>query len=308
MPRKARNKNSESIYHIICRSVSEILLFKEDEDKAYYLGLLKRYKDKYKCNIYAYCLMDNHLHLHLDPRGYDVSKFMHCTNVAYVRYYNIKYKRHGPVFQERFESRILDSDEYNLTVSAYIHNNAKDIDGYNGREYQYQYSSYGIYLGKRKDLLELVDTSFILRLFNTGDKKRFAERYIEFVSHQRDVGNARGKLKNLSKVLDNEYKSGREIILREHLPGKVVSYISDELIMRGSKSLMLKSKKMVMEYRAFCAYAMRVLCGMGYREICENMFNMTVSGCSKLCSRGYELICDNAEYGRIFNELLEQAV
>ncbi len=62
--------------------------------------------------------MDSHLHLHLDPRGYDISKFMHCVNTAYVRYYNKKYKGHGHVFQSRFESRILDTDEYNLTVSS----------------------------------------------------------------------------------------------------------------------------------------------------------------------------------------------
>jgi putative transposase len=307
MPRKAREKNRESIYHIICRSVSEFSLFREDEDKAYYLGLLKRYKEKYKCSIYAYILMDNHLHLHFDPRGYDVSKFMQCTNVAYVRYYNIKYKRHGPVFQERFESRVLDSDEYNLTVSAYIHNNAKDIEGYSGRGDMYPYSSYGIYMGKRKDALDLVDLSFVMELFNANDKKRFTERYGEFVSYQKEIGNAGGKLKKLGNLVENEYRRGREIIIREHLPGKVVSYISDKLIMKGG-SIKLKYKKSVMEYRAFCAYVMRVLCGMGYRQICENMYNMTVSGCSRLCSRGYELMKGSEEYSRIFEELSIQLI
>ncbi len=83
MPRRAREKNAESIYHVMCRSVSEYQLFRDEEDKTYYLGLLKRYIDRYKCRIYAYCLMDSHLHLQLDPRGFDISRFMHSANVAY---------------------------------------------------------------------------------------------------------------------------------------------------------------------------------------------------------------------------------
>src|SRR5690606_5705141 len=97
-------------------------------------------------------------------------------NTAYVRYYNRKYNRHGHVFQGRFESRILDTDEYNLAVSAYIHNNPHDISGFSGREEHYEFSSYGIYLGIRKDTYELIDKSFIMGLFNiTGDK--FRENY-----------------------------------------------------------------------------------------------------------------------------------
>jgi len=116
MPRKAREKSPESVYHIMCRSESQFWLFRDDEDKDYYLDLLKRYTDKYKSILYAYCLMDNHLHLHLDPKGFDVSKFMHSLNTAYVRYYNKKYQRHGHVFQERFQSKILLTDEYNLIL------------------------------------------------------------------------------------------------------------------------------------------------------------------------------------------------
>jgi putative transposase len=74
LPRKAREKHSEAIYHIMCRSVSEILLFRDNDDRDYYLKLLKRYADKYRCSVYAYCLMSTHLHIHFDPKGYDISK------------------------------------------------------------------------------------------------------------------------------------------------------------------------------------------------------------------------------------------
>ncbi len=308
MPRKAREKYSESIYHVMCRSVSELQLFRDGDDKNYYLSLLKRYTEKFKCSIYAYCLMDNHLHLHFDPKGYDISRFMHSTNTAYVRYYNQKYKRHGHLFQERFESRVLSSDHYNLAVSAYIHNNAKDIEDYHGREEEYPYSSYGIYLGIKKDILGLVDMSFMMSLLNMHEKKTFIVRYKEFAVLQKEIGIETKSIKEMTKALINEYFSGRKVILRDISPGRVLSYMTDKLMTTRSGELFMKSKKKAAEYRAFCAYVMRVLCGLTYKEICENLYNITISGCSSMCNRGFDLINENEGYGEMFNALMEQAI
>ena len=305
MPRKSREKYPEAIFHIMCRSISEFLLFRNNDDKDYYLGLLKRYTDKYKCSIYAYCLMDNHLHLHLDPKGFDVSRFMHCTNTAYVRYYNKKYNRHGHVFQDRFESRILDTDEYNLAVSAYIHNNAQDIEGFSGKEEDYQYSSYGIYLGKRKDFYKLIDMSFIMALFNVKDSKKFAIKYLEFVSYQRDIGSLKELKKKLSSAVENEYISGRKVIIRDLSPSKVISFISGKLLIAEKSGIVTKATRNLIEYRSFCAYVLRVLSGLSHKEICSSMHNITVSGCARLCSRGYMLLnAGNSIYSSLFDELV----
>lgn len=304
MGRKAREKYPEAIFHIMCRSESEFLLFRDGEDKDYYLALLKRYTERYKCSVYAYCLMDSHMHLHFDPKGFDVSKFMLCINTAYVRYYNRKYKRHGHVFQGRFESRILDTDEYNLTVSAYIHNNPKDIEGFSGKEENYKYSSYGIYLGLREDLHKLVDKSFVMELFNTDNAEKFAEKYFAFVSHQRDIGSFKELRKKLSSAVEYEYVSGRRVILRDLLPSKVISYISSKLIVTDKGSRVTNTKGKLYEFRAFTAYVLRVLCGLGYKEICSNIYNITISGCSRLCSRGCELLNKKGSvYTSLFDEL-----
>jgi hypothetical protein len=54
MPRVARKKSPDSIYHIMSKSISEINLFKDDDDKKKYLELLKRYQDIFYFKIYAY--------------------------------------------------------------------------------------------------------------------------------------------------------------------------------------------------------------------------------------------------------------
>jgi putative transposase len=303
MPRKARERSCDASYHIMCRSVTEFLLFRDDADKDYYLHLLKRFLDKFLCSLYGYCLMDNHLHLHINPNGYDISKFMQCLNTAYVRYYNYKYSRCGVVFQDRFESRILDSSEYHLNVSAYLHNNPHDIEGYSGKEENYKYSSYGIYLGIRKNIPGLVDISFMMGIFNTTDARNFAKKYCEFVSHHRDTGNLNKLKEKLSTAVVHQYVSGRNSLIRDFIPAKVMSYIADKLTVSKPDSHAVKSRKKLMNYRSFTAYILRVLCGLGYKEICNNMYNITISGCSKLCDRGYELIEKNSVFLELFTNL-----
>jgi len=161
MPRAARIKSTDSIYHIMVRSVGETILYKEEADKNKYLALIKRYQQTFNFKVYAYCLMSNHGHIILDGNGADISKIMHGINQCYAQYFNKKYSRHGHVFQDRFKSIIVNNDRYLIALSQYIHNNPRDIGGYEDKLEQYKYSSLGIYLGIREDNFDIVDTSFI---------------------------------------------------------------------------------------------------------------------------------------------------
>ena len=123
MPRTARIKHPEAIFHIMAHSITEFDLFPSDEDKDCFLDLLQKFKEKHQGIVYGYCLMTNHYHILIDFNGYDISKFMKSLNQSYVRYINKKYKRKGHLLTERFHSKIIESDKYLMTVSAYIHNN-----------------------------------------------------------------------------------------------------------------------------------------------------------------------------------------
>lgn len=105
--------------------------------------------------------MDTHVHIQLDPKCCDISKFMYSLNLCYAQYYDRKYRRHGHVFQNRFLNKVIDVDEYNLTVSAYIHNNPKSLPNYHDCVHKYYFSSYGIYLDEHPDDFGLLDTDFL---------------------------------------------------------------------------------------------------------------------------------------------------
>jgi len=325
MPRRARIKDPAAIYHIICRSNSELLLFRNNRDKEHYLKLLKRYLGKCKCRLYGYCLMDNHVHLHLDANGYDISKFMHSLNNAYVWYYNKKYARHGHLFQDRFVSRILVTDVHNLVVSAYIHNNPHDIRGYYGKEEMYEYSSYGIYLGIKNDRYGIVDTNFIKSLFGLRDDAGFAVRYHNFVKGRHEIARkgrifdtdeipfifpispgsmSPGSISNDPVSAEYEYIPGRTVMFRDRPVTDVIVFISDKLKMNQITDLQTKYRHKLTNYRALTAYALRVLCNLSYRDICQYLLNITVTSCSRLCRRGYNLVRNDILHRQIFNELL----
>ena len=304
MPRVARKKYSESVYHIMSRSISEVDLFLSDEDKNYYLYLLKRYCEKYHSSIYAYCLMDNHVHVYLNPRGVDISKFMHCLNNAYVSYFNRTHKRHGHLFQGRFASCIVTNDTYSLTLSAYIHNNAKDIPGYNGREEEYPYSSYGIYLGLRNDINGLVDMDFILKQFSR-DADRAREKYKAFTSSMRDTGIMKELDNDIIKAYtENEYRSEKSYIPRDNNTETIIQKLYRALGETQMDSLKAKYHRDKSKLRALAAYAMRVLCGCTYKDICKIIENMSLSGVASLIEKGYKLYKEENRYREIFSALV----
>ena len=305
MPRAARKKSDECMYHVMSRSISEIDLFRCSTDKEYYIKLLKRYIEKYKCKIYAYCLMDNHVHIYINPQGYDISSFMQALNTAYVNYYNRRYHRHGHLFQGRFASKIVDNDTYSLTLSAYIHNNAKDLSGNADKEKLYRYSSYGIYTGDRNDTEKIVDTEFLLNAFH-NDKKIAQAKYRTFVESLRNTDIIK-KVDNeiILAYTNNEYRSEKHKIIRNLTPDELVKKINELLNNDSVLTLTAKYNRNAAKFRAFVTYVMRVFCGYTYKKICRYIGNMSLSGVNRLSNEGYKLIAECSSYRNTFACLLD---
>jgi putative transposase len=307
MPRAARKKSKDAMYHVMSRSISEVDLFRCDEDKEYYLKLLKKYKEKYHCKIYSFILMDNHVHIYINPCGADISTFMQSLNTAYVYYYNKRYERHGHLFQGRFGSRIVDNNTYSLTLSAYIHNNAKDLPGYSGKEEYYPYSSYGIYLGLVEDTCEIVDTEYILRVFSKN-KNRSQQKYKAFVESMKDTGIMKEVDENITVAYtENEYIDEKYYLVRDRSPDEIMDRIEETLGERLPGGLRLKYSREASKIRAFATYAMRILCGYTYKDLCKYIGNMSMSGISRLSNEGFKLIKEHTRYQNAFNCLIQAA-
>lgn len=98
-------------------------IFHDEEDHAQFLKILGRYKQKCKIQVYAWCLMGNHIHLLLKEGDEELAITMKRISVSYVWFYNWKYKTTGHLFQDRYRSENVESDRYLLAAVRYIHQN-----------------------------------------------------------------------------------------------------------------------------------------------------------------------------------------
>jgi len=85
---------------------------------------MRFYSQKYELDIWAYCLMTNHIHLLAVPRqDVSMSRGIGSTNLVYTQYINRKYGRSGRLWQNRFFSTVIDKEPYLWSVARYIENN-----------------------------------------------------------------------------------------------------------------------------------------------------------------------------------------
>ncbi len=168
MPRQARVRSDSGMYHVMMRGINKQHIFHESVDYRCFLDGLRIYREICGFQLYAWCLMPNHVHLLIgeSPRGETVSQIMKRIGAKYVYWYNLRYERVGPLFQERFKSEAVKDDAYFLTVLRYIHRNplkAGIADGLIG----YPHSSYASYLAEDPNCP--LDTSKLFSLISQSE-------------------------------------------------------------------------------------------------------------------------------------------
>lgn len=302
MPRTARLKSPCGIYHVMIRGISELSLFKSNDDKDKYLKLIKKYQNIFGYKIYAYCLMTTHGHLIIDSLGADISKFMKSINLSYSIYFNKKYNRHGHVFQDRFKSKLITDDKYLLLASAYIHNNPKDIKKYKHSVEKYKYSSLGIYLSSYSDPNNILDINYILQHFSSNLQKA-KEKYLEFSKRYAEYNDS--SINDEIEFINegSEYRRDRTILVRNYAPEKIISFISNYV--KIPFNINIKYNHRNGELRAVCVVIMRSLCDFTLKQIGAVLGNVTLSNVCRLCERGLKLITEDEKYIPIIGELLK---
>ena len=169
-------------YHIFTRSIADYKIFNDTQDYARMLQLLQFFSldeppskfsvflqleiiqhngfqayfnkiaqsQKRLISIIAYCLMPTHLHLILKQQSNNgISQSMRKALDSYSRFFNVRHKRKGPLWEGRFQSRLVKSDEQLLHLSRYIHLNPVTANLVEKPE-EWEYSSYSEYISRRE--------------------------------------------------------------------------------------------------------------------------------------------------------------
>ena len=110
MPRKARIDAPGAVHHIIIRGIEKRPIFKDDRDRERFLEKLGEVLRGIFTACYAWVLMRNHVHLLLRSGRMPIAMVMRRLLTSYAMNFNRRYRRHGPLFQNRYKSILCEED------------------------------------------------------------------------------------------------------------------------------------------------------------------------------------------------------
>ena len=187
MPRKTRIDAPNAVHHVIGRGIARQKIFLNDADRDNFLDRLGAILSETKATCYAWVLIPNHFHLLLRTGPVPLSSIMRRLLTGYAVGYNLRHRRCGHLFQNRYKSILCEEDPYLLELVRYIHLNplrARLIGDYE-ELCRYPYGGHSVILGHGRR--EWQDADYVLSLF--AQKRATARRrYLQYVQEGIEQG------------------------------------------------------------------------------------------------------------------------
>ena len=127
MPRRPRVATGNYVYHVLNRASRRDRIFETDKDYLAFLTVLEQARSKANCRLLSFCVMPNHWHLVLWPKGDDdLSEYMRWLTVTHTQRWHAFHGTSGtgPLYQGRFKSFPIQADDHFYTVCRYVERNA----------------------------------------------------------------------------------------------------------------------------------------------------------------------------------------
>jgi putative transposase len=177
MPRPPRIIFAGAYYHVYNRGVEKRSICFDDQDRKIFTHFLAQAVAKFNLNLFSYCLMDNHFHLFLQTTLPNLDSAMQDFQGQYAHQINLSHHRVGSLFQGRYKDRLVDTDQYALALTRYIHKNPLEA-GLIKKPENYRWSSYPCYIGKLPKW-KWLNTSWVLQQFhkNPREAKNLFEKF-----------------------------------------------------------------------------------------------------------------------------------
>ena len=180
MPRQARLDAAGTLHHVIIRGIERRRIVDDDQDRRAFILRLGKLAMETGTSIYAWALMTNHAHLLLSSGPQGLARFMRRFLTGYAVSYNLRHRRHGHLFQNRYKSIVCDGDSYFTEVVRYIHLNplrVKLVADLRELE-RYPYCGHGLILGTIRNDWQERDS--VLSQFGSreGDAREVYRRFV----------------------------------------------------------------------------------------------------------------------------------
>lgn len=187
MARRPRLDVPGALHHIMVRGINRADIFTDDQDRTKFLEKLGENVTAGKCAVYAWTLMNNHVHILFRSGEKGISAIMRKLLTWYAIYFNRKYKRTGHLFENRYKSILCEEEGYLLALIRYIHLNPvrahiiSDIESLD----HYPWSGHSTIMGYTSH--EWMDKEYVLAQFGVK-RKRAHTAYRRFIEEGFTMG------------------------------------------------------------------------------------------------------------------------
>jgi putative transposase len=308
MARQLRIEFPGANYHIFSRGNQKQPIFLSDDDRHYFLKILRDTHDKFGITYHAYCLMPNHYHLGASTPRVGLAKAMHFTNTAYAVYINRKHNRCGHLFQGRYRSVLVEAGSYMLGLSRYIHLNPVRA-GLVASPDQYPWSSFPEYAGIRRPYPWLDMTPVLGRL--DADRGPLQEAYMSYVRSGIEAGAPSGYYESKSSgILGGE--EFIDVIRRNQIKGMADVHDRERPQLEVYRHRASLAEIFAVVNRALSPHNNLVKCAfiyIGHRRAdytlaeIASFLNMSVLGVSNARRRAENEVARNGTFARAIDEM-----
>lgn len=283
MSRPLRIEYPGAWYHVMNRGAGRRKIFQDDSHYQYFLSLIDDVSTRFGAEFHSYCLMGNHYHLLIHTPEGNLQRIMRHINGIYTQYYNKAMRTDGPLFRGRYKAILVESDNYLLNLSRYIHRNPLEAKVIKSLA-NYPWSSYPAYIGKDK-VPAWLHTEEVFGQMG-GARRRFLVRYQAYVEDDTDTEletfyrkKARspilGSESFRERMIERYVNSDKEIAEQKHVRGvpsatRIIRYIADVYHMKPGEVLSAKRGRGGRHYpRLIAMYLCQQLGRMSLNEIAE---------------------------------------
>ncbi|MEA3414673.1 MAG: transposase [Thermodesulfobacteriota bacterium] len=155
MPRQARLDAPGVLQHVMARGIERRKIFWDEKDRSSFLKRLAIILEETQTQCYAWALIPNHFHLLLRTGSTPLSKVMRRLMTGYAVTFNLRHRRAGHLFQNRYKSVVCEEETYLLELTRYIHLNplrARLVEDLKSLD-KYPWTGHSVLIGKQKNPL-----------------------------------------------------------------------------------------------------------------------------------------------------------
>ncbi len=198
-----RQTYAGALYHVFSRGDKGEYILAGDSFKACFASILIDTLGMYRGMLHSFCIMDNHYHLLLETEEDNLSLLMHRLGSLYAGYLQNRHGFRGHVFASRFNSLVIETNEYLLALARYIHLNPiragmVDVVG------KYHWSSYKFLTGTY-DAPTWMKTDWVLGQFQPVYQAH--DRFRVFVEEEADTAQLEKETAAFDQALSSGYRT-----------------------------------------------------------------------------------------------------